>query len=170
MVLYRQILTKVVLVVFVQWSDQHGSFWSSYGPFLNGELLKNWEQWEVRIHVVHIIVKLITLMFLHWKRTVLIWVKFDSFPKVISRYLIPFIVFLQQYFKNKACKKGKKKGILGGFYFYHIARQVLELCISKINEISLYPPSACPVGWPSDYSTSQKIVGSNPSRTHPHGL
>ena len=98
-----------------------GSF-DLFCPYLNGELLKNWEQCEVRIHVVHIIVKLITLMFLHRKRNVPYnWSQIWQLPQSNFKCFIPFIVF-NSVSRIKHAKK-EKKGILGGFY--HTARQVL---------------------------------------------
>ena len=95
-----------------------------------------------------LIIKLITWMFLHRETTVTVLYNYlsqitvDGFPRVISKCLIPFVVFLQLCVREQSMQKRKKKGILGG---------LLQLCISKINEVSLCPPSAHSVGWASDY-------------------
>jgi len=54
----------------------------------------------------------------------IIGVKFDSCPKVISSASSPSPSSCNSVSRIKHAKK-EKKGILGGFYFYHTARKVL---------------------------------------------
>ena len=108
-----------------------GSF-DLFCPYLNGELLKNWEQCEVRIHVVHIIVKLITLMFLHRKRNVPYnWSQIWQLPQSNFKCFIPFIVF-NSVSRIKHAKK-EKKCIRGVFCFCHA--KVEDRCYSYLLHI-----------------------------------
>ena len=74
-------------------------------------------------------------------------------------------------------QKKEKKGILGGFYFYHTARQVLlSHCKTCARVMHLKKPMKSHsihhlhAQLVDHQTTAQKIVGSNPSQTNRHGL
>lgn len=116
-------------------------------------------------------------MFLHRKRNVPYnWSHIWQLPQSNFKCLIPFIVFFQQCFKNKACKKGKKRYSWRVLFLSHCKTGAIitlqDRCLSYASQKSIKSHSIHHLlaQLVDHQTTAQKIVGSNPSQTNRHGL